>query len=350
MWFNKEDIKVYKPIYLDDLHGYILPHAGTKYTGNILSHTLRFRPKKIFNNIVIIYYPVNELPNVNGYHHEYYVLFKTLSLFYDKKNFISCNLLDKSTFINFSKINKKNTLYVLSVDFSHFISLQEALLLENCAANSIMFKNLNNKCTDVIDHIDVIKKMYKLLPSINIHWIGRTRSPGLKGVGYLSFLLRDKPNLTQIIPDGFFITSYDSNMNIRECLGNTNGKWNKKKEKELLKDVLFKSSTESRLSNGKYLNIPVKYYTITYLYKEDTTNFIRGLHAVSVNNTYFIPSLFLETTYENGKWIKYSDKYWKKGNDFDLNETIKKLLVKSGNKNIDNVQIYSSQVLHKEFK
>ena len=50
MWFNKNDITFKKKISLDDLHGYVLPHAGTKHTGNIISHTLRFKPKKDFSN------------------------------------------------------------------------------------------------------------------------------------------------------------------------------------------------------------------------------------------------------------------------------------------------------------
>ena len=47
---------MYKSIVIDDLQGYILPHAGTRYTGNILSHTLRFKPSMYFTNIYILYY------------------------------------------------------------------------------------------------------------------------------------------------------------------------------------------------------------------------------------------------------------------------------------------------------
>mgnify|MGYP000167659208 CR=1 FL=1 len=46
MWFNKKDLTIKPIIKIDDLHGYVLPHAGTTYTGQILSHTLRFRPTK----------------------------------------------------------------------------------------------------------------------------------------------------------------------------------------------------------------------------------------------------------------------------------------------------------------
>ena len=42
MWFREKDIKKHKQIGLKDLRGYVLPHAGTEHTGNIISHTLRF--------------------------------------------------------------------------------------------------------------------------------------------------------------------------------------------------------------------------------------------------------------------------------------------------------------------
>ena len=46
MWFKNRDIEIIKKKVISNLHGYVLPHAGTKYTGKILSETLRFRPKK----------------------------------------------------------------------------------------------------------------------------------------------------------------------------------------------------------------------------------------------------------------------------------------------------------------
>lgn len=59
-------------------------------------------------------------------------------------------------------------------------------------------------CIKVIDHVNSFSKLYELLPEIILQWIGRTRSSGLKGVGYLSFLLRTKPNLKLVKPDAFF--------------------------------------------------------------------------------------------------------------------------------------------------
>ena len=104
----------------------------------------------------------------------------------------------------------------------------------------------------------------KLLPEIILQWIGRTRSSGLKGVGYLSFLLRTKPNLKLVKPDAFFVTAYDEQMKQRECLGNVKT-WNKTLEKEIIQKVINNARTTSRLNGGIGLHIPVKYYSITYL-------------------------------------------------------------------------------------
>ena len=63
MWFKKEHIDTQKPIkLLDNLHGYVLPHAGTSYTGNILSHTLQFRPTKKFKHILNVFIVCTQIP------------------------------------------------------------------------------------------------------------------------------------------------------------------------------------------------------------------------------------------------------------------------------------------------
>ena len=76
-WFQKSDLLLSEPIILDDLHGYVLPHASTKYTGHILSHTLQFKPNKVIKQIIIIYYPAFDKENITvgseKYYHEYYV-------------------------------------------------------------------------------------------------------------------------------------------------------------------------------------------------------------------------------------------------------------------------------------
>ena len=71
MWFNKNDISISKSILLDDLHGYVLPHASTTYTGDIISKTLRFRTRRRIMHIYVVYYPSKLRPNVGKYFHEF---------------------------------------------------------------------------------------------------------------------------------------------------------------------------------------------------------------------------------------------------------------------------------------
>ena len=140
MWFNKKHIKLDKIIELEDIQGYVLPHAGTKYTGEILSHTLRFKPKKLFDNILIMYYPVSDKPNVKElYYHEYQVVWKSLKyviekywLINDKINFIPFNLRENyNENVNFEKNNESET--------KHYItSLENILLMKELKVNTIL--------------------------------------------------------------------------------------------------------------------------------------------------------------------------------------------------------------------
>jgi hypothetical protein len=175
-----------------------------------------------------------------------------------------------------------------------------------------------------------------------LQWIGRSRSDSDKGVGYLSFLIRS-PKI--IKADGFFVTAFDSDMRTRECLGNVN-EWNNVLEQNLIKNVLYKARTKSRLTGGQYLNIPIKYYSVTYLYKERPHNkFIRGYHAIMTSALY-LPEVFLENTYENGKWIQSNDKEWNhSGNLFDVSETLNKLNKKGGIES-NNIVLFTTKVKH----
>jgi hypothetical protein len=350
MWFNKKHIILHKPILLDNLHGYVLPHAGTSHTGNIISHTLRFRPAKKFSNILILYLPSQKQPNIKGHFHEYYVPCECLKLVYPKQKYIGYNVLSNRN-PDISKLTLDKTLIVVSADFSHQLSLGEAIKKENCAAHSILHKNLSLPCCNVIDDKRTFELLNTLIPKINLQWVGRTRSDGVKGVGYLSFLLRDIPTHTKKKPNGFFVTAYDKNMNQRECLGNIT-EWSSSIQKELIKDVLRKARTTSRLTGGKNLNVSVTNYTITYLYKDSSKKFIRGWHGI-LKNAFYLPDVFLENTYDNGKWIASSDISWPQNYKFDLKPTFKKLEQKSGtfriknNTNTNNAyQLYYTQCMH----
>lgn len=351
MWFSKSDIK-FHPIIVDrGIRGYVLPHAGTKHTGRIISHTLRFKPKFNFTRVLIIYYPVSDEPNVYGrYYHEYYVPMKSIKHFIDNRwnmkkiNYIGINLKDNKPI----KPDLSNTLVVVSADFSHYLPLQHAISLENKAAHSLMFQNYSHsEYNSIIDH----KISFKYLTNISpidwyLQWIGRSRSLGDKGVGYLSFLIKVEKDL--YIPDGIFVTCYDIEMNARECLGEwfITRKWTKEIEENLVNKVIHRGGEKSRLTGGKNKHIPIKYYTITYLYK-DRKNMIRGYHGIKTN-AFYLPEVLLEHTYPNGTWIKKEDKQWIDGK-FMIKETIHKLEEKSGLLDYkQDYTLYRSEVRHHE--
>ena len=305
-WFDKTHLQKHDEIVIDGLHGYILPHAGTTYTGNIISHTLRFKPKKQFTTVYILYYPSNETENVNvngkRYFHEYYVIFKSLQFFFGKKNYIPINIRKKESIQDLTSF-PNDSLLVLSVDFSHDIPLQKSLVLENCAAHSLLQKEYNEnkqKCLEVVDDIKTFQKVTHILQNFTLQWVGRTKSPSSSnnnGVGYLSFLIRNNfnplDNASNI--NGIFITAYDENMKQRECLGNwfSANPWSKEKENKLKNEVIDKGQTQSRLTSSQYdTTIPVTHYTITYLFKENTKQFIRGWHGIK-QNAFYLPDVFL---------------------------------------------------------
>lgn len=359
-WYNSKDINIppNSLIKMPNLHGYVLPHAGTAHTKKVINHTLRFVPTKKFDSIYILYYPAYETENIdiNGkkYYHEYYVILKimkyVLSRIWRIPNIkiVPINVRDSSPQLLNSIKYQNNCLYIVSADFSHHKPFQIAHELENCAAHSILHRALDDKiCNKEIDHINSFKLLYKILPTkFMLQWIGRSRSSGEKGVGYLSFLIR-APMIKKA--HGFFVTAYDVEMNSRECLGNVN-QWTEILENNLVKDVLYKAQTTSRLTGGKNLDIPVKYYSVTYLYKEpNNQEFIRGYHAIKTSALY-LPGVFLENTYENGKWIKYNDTQWDhSGTKFDLNETLQKLSNKGGFES-NNITLFSTKVKHFEIK
>ena len=303
MWFNKNDIKIDLTDIIDinNIKGYILPHASTKYTKHVLSQTLRFKPNNYFKNIFIIYYSAYNKENVFGkYFHEYYVIWKTMEYVcnhiwnYPNKNFISLNLRHSS---KVPKYNIKDTLIIVSADFSHFISLQDAIHLENCAAHSILNRKLFNKCNNVIDHIDSFKLLYKIISKKwFLQWVGRSRSPGIRGVGYLSFLIRTHPYPSKKKPNGMSITLYDNTMKPKHQIDkwyNKTNQWSLKKEKEIINNVIHN----------------IKNYSVTYLY-EDSRDFIRGWHAI-YDKKFILPSFFLENTFDNLNIINKKNKEWK---------------------------------------
>ena len=356
MFFKSNHLHKYESIYIKDLHGYVLPHAGTEHSGTIISHTMRFKPTKKFTKVMIIFLPSYNKPNTtykgNRYYHEYLVPWRSCEYFYSHMNleYIPINILDNPSFEEYDK----DTIYIVSADFSHFLPLQKSIELENKAAKSMMFRDFRSTpYNKIVDHKLSFKYLYQVIPqSFVLQWIGRTRSHGLKGVGYLSFLIREQPNPKTKKPNGIFVTVYDKDMNSRECLGewfDSHKVWSRKIEKDLVKKVIHLSETTSRLTGGQKISIPLTHYTITYLYKKTTQKMIRGWHGIQ-NNAFYLSDVFLENTHSNGGWILPGDRRWERGT-FSLSDTLKKLNIKSG---IDDKSkkytLYENRVIHLHIK
>jgi hypothetical protein len=335
MLFEARHLKIEKPIFLENLHGYVLPHAGTEFTGDILSHTLRFRPLKNIKKVFILYYPAGEQPDVNNTdYHEYYVPLQAMrTVFQDKKYSYEGYNIRKG---EMPDPDIKDALLVVSADFSHFLPMQEALDLENKAARALMFKELPKAYQVVVDNMETFKAFFALLPEAwQLQWVGRDRSAGLKAVGYLSFLLRETPptpigHLKTPI-DGIFVTVYSKDMTARECQGKwfSAEKWSLRAETKLIKDVIRLGETTSRLTGGVNKEEPLMHYSITYLYKDDINPFIRGWHGV-LYNAFYLPEVFLENTYKNGRWLTARDTSWPRGDHFIMTETLQHLKAKAG--------------------
>tara|TARA_Y100000741_G_scaffold111432_1_gene83657 strand:- start:131 stop:1351 length:1221 start_codon:yes stop_codon:yes gene_type:complete len=354
IWYSSNDFKKHKSIVLDDLHGYVLPHASTKYTGSIISHTLRFKPRKFFNKVLIAYLPSSAEPNVqNKYYHEFYVPYHSIKYYIDNVWNINHNVeyIDYNVFDNMNLYYDEHTLLIISADFSHFLPFNEAIHKENKAAHAVVHRDIykNYNYIDIIDDKRTFYKVFEVLPpEYSFQWVGRTRSPGKSGVGYLSFLIREEANPYRDIPNGIFITAYDEQMNQRECLGEwfDTIKWNTEIEDNLLNKVITLGQTTSRLTGGTNTDIPVTHYTITYLYLDTTNPFIRGWHGTR-HNAFYLSDVFLENTFNNGKWIT-NETAWLPSNTFDMSETIEKLNIKAGSDAESKMRLYSSKQIHRK--
>ena len=137
-------------------------------------------------------------------------------------------------------------------------------------------------------------------------------------------------------------------MNTRECLGewyNKNNKYSKKSENLLKNKVLHLAKKTSRLTGGRYKEIPLTHYSISYLYKDNKNDFIKGWHGIKYN-AFYLPEVILENVYDNGQWMKYNDKQWPQIYNFNIDETLSKLVSKSGNQKAIKYDIYYNNIHH----
>ena len=126
--FTEKDLSQFPIIKLENIKGYVLPHAATKYIGHIMSHTLRFKPLLFFSKVCILYSPASQKPNIGKYFHEYYVVKESFD--YICRNF--WNVKRELEYIPYNiqtdnyPIDLKNTLIIISADFSHFLPLKKS--------------------------------------------------------------------------------------------------------------------------------------------------------------------------------------------------------------------------------
>lgn len=254
-WFTGENIiPTQEPIVVDDVCGYVLPHAGTEYTGDIIQHTLRFQPRNLesIRRVYIYYYPANTRPDVtinvnnqtgslddsddndhrvilssihkNKCHHELYVPFRSILHYFrywkmniEKIQFIPVNVRamaagggsgsktmrrGKHTTETRKRVIKytNDYFFIISADFSHHKPFQYAIPAENKAAHAIVTGSLNSRNGNTtshdasylneIDDVHTFRAFMRQHSNLSFQWIGRTRSPGKSAVGYLSFLIR----------------------------------------------------------------------------------------------------------------------------------------------------------------
>lgn len=207
-WFHSKDLTPSTEgpsIVVDDIYGYVLPHAGTQYTGDIIQHTMQFRPKNIeeIKHVYIYYFPANQKPDItipeadahdmsdetldnrvilasistSECDHELYVPFRTILHYFRKWNvhtngikFLPINIRNiQNKWMNDAggrhtyrrrrrprgdKLHhhKKRTrrrrrhisgsFYIISADFSHHKPFDYAIHNENKAAHAIVTDSL----------------------------------------------------------------------------------------------------------------------------------------------------------------------------------------------------------------
>ena len=146
-----------------------------------------------------------------------------------------------------------------------------------------------------------------------------------------------------------FVTVYDKLLHPRECLGEWfyDKPWNIKKENALIKKVLDLGKTTSRLTGGRFVNIPLSNYTVTYLYEDTNKNFIRGWHGIKYN-AFYLPDVLLEHTFNNGKWITKEDKLWPQENRFYIKDTLEMLVRKANISKNKQYILYFTNEYHKQ--
>ncbi len=216
------------------------------------------------------------------------------------------------------------TLLVVSADFVHHLPQHQAVEMENKAAVALSMRLFGG--SSGIDDPRSFRELFRWTDGA-LQWVGRDRSPGENGVGYMSFLLR---NVQKSPPtcDWAFVTAFDADFRSRECLGQRSPTG--RSLQDLIAKVTQNARDSSRLTSGRYLDVPLVGYSVTWLFREaPNVSFIRGWHAVECQ-ALFLPVVLLEHTYPNGTWIDDKDTAWPDPTIFNLFETLNELEKKAG--------------------
>ena len=356
-WVNYSYLTRLPTIEIEGLAGYVLPHAGTKHSGELMSNILRFQNPAWTSskvdplNVRIIYSrsissedPLNcNETSTQGIIHEFCV--PKQSLVYLLPNFN----------INVNTSFSDPDILVLSADFSHYEPFQIALKKESKAATAILFDKYDHPVMDVVDTKEVFKEAYnKWISKKNKeyvwNWVGRSRSKGTHAVGYLGFLLLPRTPPKSV--HGFFITAYDSNFNHLECLGKFyDSKPVSSRPGTSVQDDVAELKTKVQLLAPKSRLHPdlkgsvASYMSCTYLTREPRhTVFIPGFHGIRTE-AFYLSNVILEHYHASGTKILPTDTEYIRGlpSDFDLHEVSENLALKAHSTNSSTQPIYYSE-------
>ena len=189
--FTPESIPPVKPV-AGRVYGYVLPHASTAYTADIIKHTLRFQsvtntPSGI-RQVIIFYYPAFDRENIRDprtgkmYYHEYYVPMQSIRAVFPGSGFqfYGYNVRDQTGSIPHTVTPGVDTWIVISADYSHYLPFQEATELENQAAMALSYKQWDwPQMAQTVDNVATFAHVFRnsLPNSASLRWVGRTRSP-----------------------------------------------------------------------------------------------------------------------------------------------------------------------------
>lgn len=336
MWFETQHLQRHQPVVTEDMLGVALPHAGTAHCGHVLSHTLRFRPRVVPLKFVLLYLPAQRTPDADSEaptwlapqhrHHEVVVPLLAMLHLWPSTVKASWTFYDVSRDI---PRGMTGTFVVVSSDWSHFRQFSAVRHAEDAAASALTHGSFIRP--DIVDSLPAFR--FGTLPHTSWQWVGRSRSVGMRGVGYLSFLLRRDPvSLRGTV--GFFVTGYGPSFQARECLGEYEDV-TLRGLRTLVQKVRRLAATQSpRLSpHAKAIDARDVNMVVSLLYPSKLTQFIRGWHTVRACGATYLSNVFLEHTHESGIWMDATYDTWVPPYhqlQFDMKHTLKQLMLKAG--------------------